>query len=215
MTIKLNKRKIIKFLKYFSLSLIGIMILIIGGLEIASRISDCPTASKEDWPSCFGSYALPENSWDVLTNLYNKRMNHEKIEEKEYQESFPYLMVELDAEKMGPLNGLSCGSFGLIRDDLPQQAKLFVMRHELEHMLGSEYFMPPNKQEGFIQNEEFLANWAAFKEYPGGGIETVVFSLMKGNKKLTGCSIIKTWQTFKTYFLPFESRQNGINKEDS
>src|SRR3989338_8631434 len=103
----------------------------------------------------------------LLDELREKRDTGKKISKNEYRHMFEKLIIEVEPETTKGLNGQACGYFGLVKNNLPAQSKLFVKRHELEHLLQTG-------QEG---NPEFSANIAAAKEYPLGLMQTVVLSL--------------------------------------
>lgn len=213
--IQSRKQKIVKFLIYFTVSFLIFIAAGIVGLELFSRNYQCPKVSFPKHPDCYTFTNLENGGWEGgyafdsffdqedrnwLESLRQKRKDGLKISKEEYRQASEHFMIEVSKEEMPNLNGISCGDFGYVREDLPTSAKLFVKRHEFEHMM----------QEGTESNgnNEFLANLAAFKEYPWGGVETVFFSIFKnssGNNSSSICRIIRLWRLFKLYFLPFKS----------
>lgn len=176
-----------------------ISILIIFSLEILSKIyqnkcrhpyfsSPCLELREESQ-----SLISPDESF-LLANLKNKRESGEKTSKEEYRSAADKLILEVSSELLPGRNGQSCSNFGFVRNDLPVQAKKFVKRHELEHLL----------QTGKERNREFSANLAAGKEYPLGLIQTIFFSLKSRAKYYDSplCYILTSWKTFKIYFLP-------------
>jgi len=130
-----------------------------------------------------------------LGELKNKISNGEKISKEEYRQAADNLILEVDPEVLGGCyNGKSCGRLGYVRNDLLSEAKKFVKRHELEHLL----------QTGVEKNREFSANLAAGREYPLGLLQTIFFSLQNRFKYQESplCYILTVWATFKVYFLP-------------
>lgn len=216
MTMPLSKKKVLKFLKYFLIFFPISIILILFCLELLSKYYQCPKVTFPKHPDCFVFITnLKDGGWeggDVFDNYFSKedknwleelrrkRKEGVKITKEEYHQASEKFMIEVSKDEMPGLNGISCGDFGYVREDLPVSAKLFVKRHEFEHMM----------QEGVEVegNHEFLANLAAFKEYPLSGVQTVLFSVFgnrAGNNSIT-CRTIRLWQLFKVYFLPFESQ---------
>lgn len=129
-----------------------------------------------------------------LVNLKLKRLANKKISKEDYYLAAKKLILEEEPGKMGCLNGLACGDIGYVRKDLTEEAKRFVQRHELEHLL----------QTGKERNREFSANFAAGKEYPWGLIQTTSFSIRNRAKYYSSplCYLLTLWKTFKIYFLP-------------
>lgn len=175
---------------FLFLFLIPILTIIsIAFLEILSRNYQCQKSSF--LPACDGiEMSMAPEEPSLLINLKNKRRAGEEILKKEYQKAMEELIREVPPERLPGLNGVACLGFGLVRRDLPKEAKKYVRRHELEHLLG--------------EGDEFRANMAAGREYPLGLILTIFFSL----KDRTGyydspiCYISTLWKTFKIYFLP-------------
>ena len=189
-----------KLLKRLLVPIIILVLLIIFAvflLERASLSYHCQPIKIPSWPNCEANPS--EEQQILLENIRIKRQNKEYISKKEYRLVFEKLIIEMDPEIMGSLNGLSCGNFGMVKNNLPPQSKLFVKRHEFEHLLQEGKIMALNT------NNEFLANSAAAKEYPWGLIETVFVSLKDRSKYYdsVSCYLISLWKTFKTYFLPF------------
>ena len=178
---------------FISLIILAGMVLL---LEIFSKIYKCE-AIKVGPPSfiCFESVLKPKQE-KLLNDLRDKRLSGEKISKQEYWEAAKMLIFEVDPEKLGGyLNGIACSDYGYVRNDLPIEAKKFVMRHELEHLL----------QTGKERNREFSANFVSGKEYPLGLIQTIFFSIKNRVKYHNSsiCYISSLWKTFKVYILPF------------
>lgn len=195
-----------KFLKRLLIPIIVLFLLIIFAvflLEKTSQLYRCQPAKTPPWPSC-GINPTGEEGRALLEKIRVRQQTREHISKGEYRLAFEKLIIETDPELMGPLNGLSCGSFGLVKNNLPSQSKLFVKRHELEHLLQEERIIIFRERSN-TTNNEFLANLAATKEYPWGLIETVFVSLKERSKYYdsTSCYLISLWKTFKVYFLPF------------
>ena len=178
---------------------LAVIILIIFSLETLSRIHQCqipsPSLYCSDLPGFSSSEILSQKS--LLAKLKETRNADEKISKEEYRQTADSLILEVNPEVLkGYNNGKSCSGFGIgyVRNDLQAEAKKFVKRHELEHLL----------QTGTEKNREFSANLAAGKEYPFGLLQTTFFSLHNRAKYQESplCYILIIWKTFKTYFLP-------------
>lgn len=164
-------------------------------LEISSRIYKCkiliPSVSC---PAGIQPVDV-EKKYKLLTNLKDKRLANKIVSKEEYRQAANELILEVPPGFLGGYyNGKSCNNFGYVRNDLPKEAKKFVRRHELEHLL----------QTGKEKNPEFAANFAAGKEYPLGFLETIYFSIWNRAKYYHSpvCYILSLWKTFKIYFLP-------------
>ena len=121
-----------------------------------------------------------------------KRSAGESIAKEEYRSAMDLLVYEAPPELLGNVNGVVCrGSVAFVRDSLPEQARNFVARHELEHLFQTSR-----------ENQEVSANIAAGKEYPSGLLSTIVSSLVEAKSKLSWCCFLKSsWFAFKLYFL--------------
>ncbi|NCO44461.1 hypothetical protein GW888_00070 [Candidatus Wolfebacteria bacterium] len=175
------------------LTILITIVLIVVILEVLSKSQKCKT------PDCFYpcnnfSTILPGPRDPDLIRLQQKRLAGEKISKQEYRLIAEKLILEKDPELMGCYNGVVCGESGFVRKDLPSNAKIFVKRHELEHLL----------QTGEERNSEFAANLAAGREYPLGFLQTIFFSIWNRARYYDSpvCYIISLWKTFKVYFLP-------------
>jgi hypothetical protein len=137
-----------------------------------------------------------ERAQAILAELRQRRARNETIPKPDYKAAADELVVELSPEELPFLNGIAYGGRGFVRSDLPGQAKPFVVRHELEHLL----------QTGQERNKEFSANVAAAREYPLGLLQTITFSLKERRRYHGSVSsyVAGLWNTFKTYFLPFK-----------
>ena len=170
-------------------------------LEATSRIYKCERLAENTTPPCLMDAFLSISEKDelILVDLGEKRLTGGKISKKEYRQAADIFILEIESEKLGYRNGISCGDYGYVRKDLPGEAKKFVRRHEFEHLL----------QTGEERNREFSANFAAGKEYPLGLIQTIFFSLKNRGKYYSSpaCYILSLWKTFKIYFFPFGSRE--------
>lgn len=174
------------------------------GLELYTRNCNCtvPVATRvEDLnftiPICeqdIGAYpfAYDSEQRQLIDEIMEKRNAGEPVTKEEYRSAIDTLVYEAPPELLSRVNGVVCrGGVAFVRDSLPEQAKRFVARHELEHLFQTTR-----------ENQELDANIAAGKEYPIGLISTVVSSLTEAKSKLPWCCFLKSsWFAFKLYFL--------------
>ena len=175
--------------------LLIVFVLIIFSLEILSKNYKCQVSKPIPPVHLCERNILPEED-KLLKNLRDKRLRAEKISKKEYEQAFNLLIYEVEPIRLGGyLNGIACRNYGYVRNDLSIEAKKFVKRHELEHLL----------QTGEERNPEFSANFAAGKEYPLGLIQAIFFSIKNRAKYYDSplCYILSLWKTFRVYLLPF------------
>jgi hypothetical protein len=101
-------------------------------------------------------------------------------------------------EDISGLNGIACGNGMLfVRDDLSNEAKDFVGRHELEHAFRR------NGVNLECQKEEYCATMSAAKIYPVGFIETILSSLYlsASESPTVWCFLFGSWRIFRAYVL--------------
>ncbi len=174
------------------------------GLELYTHNCNCtvPVATSIEElnftiPICeqdIGTYPFSYDSEQrqLIDEIMAKRNAGEQVNKEEYRSAMDSLVYEAPPELLGNVNGVVCrGGVAFVRDSLPEQARRFVARHELEHLFQTSR-----------ENQEILANLAAGKEYPLGLISTVVSSLVEAKSKLPWCCFLKSsWFAFKLYFL--------------
>lgn len=178
-----------------------LLIVSIVSLEIYTSNCNCTVIEEEranlTIPICEnGTDAYPFN-YDVeqsqlIAEIKEKRSVGEAITKEEYREAMDLLVHEVPAEQLGVANGVVCrGGVAFVRDSLPTPARLFVARHELEHLFQTTR-----------ENQEVAANIAAGKEYPFGLVSTIYLSLLESKRNLSWCCFLKSsWWIFKIYFL--------------
>lgn len=127
-----------------------------------------------------------------IAEIKEQRSAGESITKETYREALDLLVYEVPPEQLGPANGVVCrGGIAFVDESLPTQARLFVARHELEHLFQTT-----------SENREVNANIAAGKEYPVGLISTIYTSLVKSKQGRSWCCFLKSsWWIFKVYFL--------------
>ncbi|MCZ7670485.1 MAG: hypothetical protein M5U34_26710 [Chloroflexi bacterium] len=127
----------------------------------------------------------------ILENLRSDRAEGIPVSKATYREAMDMLVAEIDPTLLGPAAGIVCG-IAYVRNSLPNQARLYVKRHEFEHLL----------QDPLMENSEMAANVVAAKEYPIGLVQTITYALWEGKKELTWCCfLVGGWAIFKSYFL--------------
>ena len=173
------------------------LVLMVVALEITSRLYPCRPPPANFQPAVCDPQIFPPNqeAVEAVLILREQRQTPAIISAEVYREALDEIIFEVAPEKLNGFNGVACNGVGYVRVDLPAQAKLFVKRHELEHLL----------QTGAQSNREFAANLVAAQEYPFGLMATVVFTLKNVGQAdaSLGCIIGALWQSFKLYFLPF------------
>ena len=183
---------------------IFLLIFSIAGLELYTRNCHCsvPVATstqemhfsisicEQDIGSYPFSYDLEQQQ--LIDEIIEKRNKGERIDKEEYRSAMDLLVYEAPPEYLEGVNGVVCrGRVAFVRDSLPEQAKNFVARHELEHLFQTTH-----------ENQEIRANIAAGKEYPMGLISTIILSLAEAKSQLPWCCFLKSsWFAFKLYFL--------------
>lgn len=171
--------------------------LVIIGLEFLSRFYQCPAGTSKETANlsvCDSRlYINDAENQKLIAVLNNKQVQGISPSKDELQKA----VFEVDRERIGGNNGIACNGVAFISNDLPGQAKLFVKRHELEHIFQ-------NLSQRQDRNPEFSANLAAAKEYPAGFVATTVFSIVKSRNSYPSftCYVIGLWRIFKIYYLP-------------
>jgi len=133
----------------------------------------------------------------LLFEIQTKRQMREFVSEKKYMILADNLIYEVERKDIFGSNGLTCGYFAYISKDLPSEAKNFVKRYELAHILGIGNEVECNKEAGGA--------------YPIGFLETIIVSTLRTLFNLRsplGCRIICLWQTFKEYSILSKESQS-------
>lgn len=179
-------------------------------IAISAGALACELISQRYYVYCHQPVFLPDTAWlscdelgvkygtsekeppPLLFEVKAKRESGVRVSKDEYRRLAEALVFEADRKDLGGNNGLACGYWGYISQDLPSQSKKFVRRHELTHILGVGI--------------EFQANKEAGLEYPFGLIQTTLISVWRGlstpSRPLV-CKITLLWTIFKEYFLPW------------
>jgi hypothetical protein len=173
----------------------AVLVISISGLEIASRTCSCKDKVDPDFMRikiCEQAETVyDEEELAVLENLRLDRAEGIPVSKVTYREAMDMLVAEIDPTLLGPAGGVVCG-IAYVRNSLPNQARLYVKRHEFEHLL----------QDPSMENAEMAANVVAAKEYPIGIVQMIIYALWEGKKELPWCCFLgSSWFIFKFYFL--------------
>jgi len=183
-----------------------LLVISIVGLELYTDNCNCVVSEEEKVnltavPICEdGSeeypFAYDLEQRQLIDEIIEKRRVGESVTKDEYREAMNLLVYEVPPEQLGNLNGVVCRQgVAFVRNSLPNQAKIYVARHELEHLFQTTH-----------ENQELDANIAAGKEYPIGLLSTIVSSLITAKSHLSWCCFLKSsWFAFKLYFLGIDA----------
>ncbi|VAW42875.1 hypothetical protein MNBD_CHLOROFLEXI01-5351 [hydrothermal vent metagenome] len=194
------KKLLKKALIWFPILFVGSII----GLEAYTRNCNCVVPETAQIESLNFTIPICESDLEAYPLVYNaeqRQMIDEIIEQRNagepitketYRAAMDALVYEASPELLGRANGVVCrGEVAFIRDSLPPQAKLYVARHEVEHLFQTSH-----------ENQEVAANIAAGKAYSVGLLSTIVASLIEAKSQLSWCCFLKSsWFIFKLYFL--------------
>lgn len=179
-----------------------LLVISVIGLELYTDNCNCVVAEEEKAnhttiPICENGseeypFAYDQEQRQLIEEIIEKRSAGESVTKDEYREAMDLLVYEVPPEQLNFVNGVVCREgIAFVRNSLPKQAKIYVARHELEHLFQTTR-----------ENAEVAANIAAGKEYPIGLISTVVSSLIEAKSQLSWCCFLKSsWFVFKLYFL--------------
>ncbi len=179
-----------------------LLVISIVGLELYTDNCSCVISEEEKVtlttvPICENGsekypFAYDLEQKQLIDEIIEKRSVGESVTKDEYREAMDLLVYEVPPEQLGNVNGVVCREgLAFVSDSLPNQTKIYVARHELEHLFQTTR-----------ENQELEANIAAGKEYPIGLISTIVSSLIAAKSQLSWCCFLKSsWFAFKLYFL--------------
>jgi hypothetical protein len=104
----------------------------------------------------------------------------------------------VQSKDMEGVNGVFCNNSIYIRNNLSNEAKLFVSRHELDHA-----FQRAGLENDCSQTEYCAVKYAAI-EYPIGFLETIISSLITAYNDMPDkqCFLFSSWDIFRTYIMP-------------
>ena len=177
-----------------------VIVAIVAAMEIGSRVYACPARGRNGWPAaCYQKHTQPQREmvWKV-EDLKAQRIAGRVLPEAEYLALVAPVVYDVDSSLMEGDNALYCRGLVWVRSDMPANARAFVVRHELEHVL--QYLLDKHEL-----NRELSANLAAARENPAGMIEALVFSVRTRANEAPSvpCFVFGFWNSFKRYVLPW------------
>jgi len=194
-TVAMAKKKRL-FTKFFvgSLFLLGFTILF---LELGSRWYQEP---EQDFPAperavCdLDRYPLDEGKTLVIQELVGKKARGEKIT----REDLDRALISAPQDQMPYLNGVVCNQMIFVSSRLPESARYYVARHELEHVFQQQ------GMDNDCQDWELCATWAAAWEFPLGLLRTITSSLREAYRISPSLwsFLFSSWRVFKLTLLP-------------
>ena len=166
-------------------------------LELGSSwyIRSNPTSSAPEILVChLDYYPVQEDILSLLNELVQKQERGEEITEHDLEN----VVVLAPQEDMPSLNGIVCNGMIIVSSRLQGPARLYIIRHELEHVFQLEGL----RQD--CQDTELCATWVGILEYPYGFISAVISSLWEAYRisPTIWDFIFSSWYVFKVYLLP-------------
>ena len=189
-----KKKRLFPKLIFGSLFLLGFTILF---LELGSRWYREP---GQDFPAperavCdLDRYPLDEGKTLVIQELVGKKARGEKIT----REDLDRALISAPQDQMPGLNGVVCNQMIFVSSRLPESARYYVARHELEHVFQQQ------GMDGDCQDWELCATWAAAWEFPLGLLRTISSSLREAYRISPSLwsFLFSSWRVFKFTLLP-------------
>ena len=177
-----------------SLFLLGFTILF---LELGSRLYQEPDQdfTAPEWAVCdLDRYPLDEGKTLVIQELVGKKVQGEKIT----REDLDRALISAPQDQMPGLNGVVCNQMIFVSSRLPESARYYVARHELEHVFQQ------HGMDGDCQDWELCATWAAAWEFPLGLLRTISSSLREAYRISPSLwsFLFGSWRIFKFTLLP-------------
>ncbi len=176
------------------LFLLGFMILF---LELGSRLYREPEGDfpAPEWVVCdLERYPPDEGKQLVIQELVDKKARGEKITREDLYRA----LISAPQDQMPNLNGIVCNQMIFVSSRLPESARYYVARHELEHVFQLEGMDPD------CQDWELCATWAAAWEFPLGLLRTITSSLREAYRISPSLwsFLFSSWRVFKFTLLP-------------
>ncbi len=170
----------------------AVVLVLIHILEFGSRYYQCP------WPDP-GFETRVCNISDFPVDEYKIQLIQELVERerqgiKPSRSGLLKAAIFVNYEEIYGLNGIVCNGMFFVRDNLPDEGKLFVARHELEHI-----FQDNGINHGCYEIQfESCATSEAAKEYPVGFIEAILSSLILAFQEspTIWCFLFGSWFVF-------------------
>ena len=180
---------------------IPIVSLTVGGiilLEIGSRYYHCPATAQLPEPTVVcdaGYYPASQGKLQTIQAIIESKGQGMEPSRADLEKAANFVKYE----DMPGLNGVACGN-GLIfvRDNLGNEGRYFVARHELQHLFAR------NGVDQQCSQKEYCATITAARMYPVGFVETVLSSLYisASESPTVWCFLFGSWSVFRTYLLP-------------
>jgi hypothetical protein len=165
-------------------------------LEIGSRRyvkNRVPRGSIEFVVCDESKYPVDEEKIQVLEALVDARREGQDIT----REDLDAAVIVVREEDMAQINGVYCNGLIYVSEALPEEARYYVARHELEHLFQDKGVTKE------CENDESCANWIAGSEYPLGLLQTIFSSLIRAYRLYPSlwAFLFGSWRIFKVYFL--------------
>ena len=186
-----------RLLPRFLLGSLFILVFMILFLELGSRLYREPDQNYQSIiydVEKLDQYPQDEGKLVVIQKLVGKKARGEKIT----REDLDRALISAPQEHMPDLNGVVCNQMIFISSRLPESARYYVARHELEHVF---------QQHGMdrdCQDWELCATWAAAWEFPLGLLRTITSSLREAYRISPSfwSFLFSSWRVFKFTLLP-------------
>ena len=180
--------------------LLGSLFLLVFGilfLELGSRLYREPDQdyTAPEWVVCdLDRYPQEASKLIVIQELVGKKVQGEKITREDLDRASIYA----PQEHMPGLNGVVCNQMIFVSSRLPESARYYVARHELEHVFQQQ------GMDGDCQDWELCATWAAAWEFPLGLLRTITSSLREAYRISPSLwsFLFSSWRVFKFTLLP-------------
>ena len=195
-TVTMTKKK--RLLPKFLLGSLFILVFMILFLELGSRLYREPDQNFPtfEWAVCdLDRYPQDEGKLVVIQELVGKKARGEKIT----REDLDRALISAPQDQMPNLNGVVCNQMIFISSRLPESARYYVARHELEHVFQQ------HGMDGDCQDWELCATWAAAWEFPLGLLRTITSSLREAYRISPSLwsFLFSSWRVFKFTLLPW------------
>ena len=189
-----------KLLRKFLIGTTVFIIVVVAFLDTGSRYYKCPVTDQQprNVLVCnLNYYSVNQNKIQTIQTIIE--LKQQGIEPS--REDLDQAINSVKYEDMPGLNGIVCGSDMIfVRDNLSDEGKYFVARHELEHVFIRNGM---NKE---CNKEEYCATMSAAKIYPVGSIETILSSLYISVQEspTVWCFLFGSWNIFRAYILAWQ-----------
>lgn len=174
-----------------------ILVLLILFLEVGSRFYREPAHNSGSalWVICdLNQYPPDEEKQVAILELVGKKTRGEKITRQDLDRG----LISAPQEHMPIANGIVCNQMIFVSSRLPESARYYVARHELEHVFQQ------HGVGGDCQDFELCASWAAGWEFPLGLLRTITSSLREAYRISPSfwSFLFSSWRVFKMTLLP-------------